>query len=277
MPTLHVFKSNNPSFILHHTLDSHPLDASFWMHVHDEYEILYLVSGDVEYCVETSVYPMKPGSLLIARCMETHRARILSSAPYERYCINFSASCIKELDPDGQLLLPFLNRPLGQGNLFLPEDFTRLSPEGLFHAISENSNDQSLEKILIYLYPLLGEISHAFSMREQIPSGTSVSTIDRMVEYVNSHLFEDLSLDMLSSKFYLSTSQISRLFKNATGSSFWNYVQFKRLAAAQQMLREGRSAKQACEASGFNDYSVFYRAYVKRFGFPPSSDCHCDN
>lgn len=272
MPTLYDFESKNPAFSFHHSTDPHPMDPNFLMHVHDEYEILYLISGNIEYYVETSVYQMKPRSLLITRCMETHRVHILSSAPYERYCINFSASCLNGLDPSQKLLLPFLNRPLGQGNLFLPEDFTRIDPQGFLQAMSEASEAKTLDDMLIYLYPLLGEICHAFSHRQQFALNTPKSNIDKIVEYVNSHLFDELSLELLSTIFYLSTSQISRLFKNATGSSFWNYVQFKRLAAAQQLLREGKTAKQACEASGFNDYSVFYRAYVKRFGSSPSSD-----
>ncbi len=267
MPTLHEYKSLAPSLSFHHTLDLSPDEKDFQMHIHDEFEILLLISGDIEYCVETAVYPMKAGSLLITRHMEAHRTHILSKAPYERYCINFSAGCLEALSEKNDILSPFLNRPLGQGNLFLPDSFQNFKPLDFFKAMEKNS---SKEKILIYLLTLLFEINDAFSCRQFKKENENKNTIDCIVEYVNANLFNELSLSRLSAEFFLSASQISRLFKNATGSSLWNYVQFKRLAAAQQLLREGASASEAGEKCGFKDYSVFYRAYVKQFKVSPS-------
>ena len=37
------------------------------------------------------------------------------------------------------------------------------------------------------------------------------------------------------------------------------------------LLQSGESAKRAAEVCGFNDYSVFYKAYVKHFVEKPSA------
>ena len=83
-------------------------------------------------------------------------------------------------------------------------------------------------------------------------------------------LFEDITVEQLSGHFFLSVSQFSRLFKEATGASPWAYITAKRLISAREQLQSGISAKKAAERCGFKDYSVFYRAYVKRFGEKPS-------
>ena len=45
-----------------------------------------------------------------------------------------------------------------------------------------------------------------------------------------------------------------------------------RVTLAKEKILQGNCAKTACEESGFNDYSSFYRAYTKHFGVSPSSD-----
>jgi transcriptional regulator GlxA family with amidase domain len=92
------------------------------------------------------------------------------------------------------------------------------------------------------------------------------------LEYVNEHLFEDISIQSVADAFYRSRSQISRVFRQATGSSLWDYVTIKRLMAARAMIQRGESAISACTACGFSEYSSFYRAYKSHFGHSPKED-----
>ena len=70
--------------------------------------------------------------------------------------------------------------------------------------------------------------------------------------------------------FFISKSQLCRLFKKATGSTLWQYITIKRLTKARLMLREGEKPTKVCFACGFNDYSTFYRAYIKYYGHGPN-------
>ena len=123
--------------------------------------------------------------------------------------------------------------------------------------------------ILSRVLVLLSEISALWSDEKETGSEGSAP---ELVSYVNRHLFEPLSLGSISRTFSLSTSQVSRLFKEATGTSLWDYVSMKRLLSARARLLRGDSAQAACLACGFSDYSAFYRAYRKRFGCAPSDD-----
>ena len=50
------------------------------------------------------------------------------------------------------------------------------------------------------------------------------------------------------------------------------YIQHRRLQYAQALIENGYTAAMASSMAGFSDYSGFYRAYVKRFGGPPSKE-----
>ena len=64
-------------------------------------------------------------------------------------------------------------------------------------------------------------------------------------------LFESITLEQIAGHFFLSISQFSRLFKEATGASPWAYITAKRLIRAREYLQDGLSAKktQKCAAS----------------------------
>ena len=92
----------------------------------------------------------------------------------------------------------------------------------------------------------------------------------QLVAYVNAHLFDELSVKQVADAFYLSSSQVSRIFTKNTGISLWGYVKLKRLLSAQAMLARGEPDGKVCTVCGYNDYSSFYRAYCMQFGHSPT-------
>lgn len=260
---------------LHHQLDDHPKDEDFAMHVHDNYEIMYFVQGTGKYLVEGSVYPLTPGSILLMRPTESHRIKILADVPYERYVIYFYPELMKPADPEGLLLEAFHKYPLGHGNLYLPHEFKEENPIDLIESMCISHKDEQERRLAIttHLFPLLGSIRKAFlQKKEQDRPDSGQGQAEKIIHYVNRHLTDDLSVEVLASRFFLSPSQFSRLFKQATGSSVWAYITIKRLMLARNQIRNGMHPTQACLACGFRDYSAFYRAYTARFRKTPKQD-----
>ena len=95
---------------------------------------------------------------------------------------------------------------------------------------------------------------------------------NEILAYINSNLSRELSLDLLSKRFFISKNHLNRIFKIATGVTVWEYVKLKRLIMARNSILTGSSAIEACQNSGFNDYSAFYRAYKERFGVSPKGN-----
>lgn len=254
---------------IRHAVDECPDDKDFNMHIHQQCEIYFFITGSVEYLVEGFKYPLSENSLMIMRPSESHKARITGSERYERFALNFPLSFVNDIDPKGILTDAFINRPLGKNNMLSAFDIDTEQVKNLFMEMCY-SDDEYEKQVTIktYLLMLLNLIKKAYSRLENSKYAPD-STEGKIVLYVNKHLFEDISIPKLSKHFYLSASQFGRIFKNATGASPWEYITKKRLTVAKEMIHQGLSAKTACEKCGFNDYSSFYRAYTKLFGCSP--------
>lgn len=257
---------------IRHAIDEKPDDKYFTMHIHEQFEIYFFLAGNVEYLVEGSKYPLEENSLMVMRPAESHKPKIVGSEKYERYAINFPMSFLQSIDPQGRLLNAFLERPLGKNNMYNAEELDMAFVSRLFLEMCSGKDDYERQlTIKTHLLILLDMINRGFS-KKGIVEHKRQSVGERMVLYVNNHLFEDISVPALAKHFYLSPSQFSRVFKQATGAAPWEYITKKRLTAAKEKIRSGSSAQDACESCGFGDYSSFYRAYIKHLGCAPKED-----
>ena len=66
-------------------------------------------------------------------------------------------------------------------------------------------------------------------------------------------------------------ADMAKAFAKELGVSVHHYITDKRLLKAHLLLLSGASAGEACAASGFGEYSSFFRLYKKRYGKTPSA------
>lgn len=264
---IRLFEYQDADLFCHHSLDESPSPSEFYMHAHERMEILYFLSGDAQYLVEGSVYPLHPGELLIMNRAEAHKLQLLSAQPYERIVMHFSPSVLRGFDPDGLLLRVFAEKPLGRQNHYASPKFSAL--------FSEFDAPGSPEHLRIHMLLILANVLYTLcSLSEAAASAADkpVSVSQQILQYVNLHLFEDISLSSVSRAFFLSASQLGRVFRQATGSSVGEYIRVKRLLAARERIVAGSTPTDTCAACGFQDYSTFFRAYKAKFGCTPSHD-----
>ena len=267
----HIFTFRDDEIYSHHTYDEHPKAENFQMHAHEWMEIFYLLSGKCSYLVEGTRYDLQPGDIIVLRSAETHMLDIGEDEPYERIAIHFSPALLASVPRNEHFLRPFVDRPLGQRNLYRSDE----TGDGRLKAAFAGFDFEGIGDIKLNLVSrlmlFLTVLSAVFEKQsDNTPAEDSFQS--QLVAYVNEHLFEDISLQSISDAFYRSRSQISRVFRQSTGSPLWEYVTIKRLLAAQAMLHRGVSASEACLACGFSDYSSFFRAYRAHFGHSPKSD-----
>ncbi|WP_428656106.1 AraC family transcriptional regulator [Runella sp.] len=96
--------------------------------------------------------------------------------------------------------------------------------------------------------------------------------ISFVLKYIRENITENLSIELLSEKAYMSESNFYRTFKHEMGSSPNDFIIEERLKLAESLLRNPKvSIKEAFMASGFNSFSYFCRIFKKKKNLSPTA------
>jgi AraC family transcriptional regulator len=95
--------------------------------------------------------------------------------------------------------------------------------------------------------------------------------LNRVIEFVESHLASDLCVSALAAVAGMSSYHFCRSFKQTTGITPHRYVLSRRMEQAKILLeKNGASLLEIAEQVGFNDQSQFTRVFHKMVGATPA-------
>lgn len=96
------------------------------------------------------------------------------------------------------------------------------------------------------------------------------ASVKEVMEYVEDHMGERISLEQMADKVFLSKPYLSTLFKKETGRKFSSYLQEVRLEKSRTLLKDTRlSVGKIAEQVGFFDSAHFSRAFKDHYGCSP--------
>lgn len=264
----------HPDYELQYKRDTYLKDVE--LHHHDFFEIYFLIAGDVTYLIESKIVHVMPGDLLLISPKELHQVCIQPEmSVYERYVLWVDPATIRRLSTELTDLYEGLdpNRP-GYGNQLRlkPEDRSRIQQlmEQLHRETSENGYGAELlrESLLTQLLVSINRLVAQQGTQPDEDTQTS-KAVTQVMNYVNLHYGEPLSLDMLAEKFYVSKYHLSHEFNRQVGTSVYRYIQKKRLLIARQLMAQGKRPNEVYNICGFGDYAGFYRAFKSEYGIGP--------
>lgn len=96
----------------------------------------------------------------------------------------------------------------------------------------------------------------------------------RIVEaklFIDTHFAEKIDLDNIATQASFSKYHFLRLFKGAYGKSPHQYLTEVRIGHAKELLSQGHSILDACEASGFDSVPSFTLLFKKQVGETPKA------
>lgn len=228
-------------------------------HVHPDCEIYINLTGDVSFAVEDAIYPIVPGSVIITKPYEYHHCVYHSDKAHKHIWILFSA------EQNEEIFDLFFNRKSGTGNLLV------LSPEQLDRVVSLCDRMQKMppsefEKHFLFfrLIQYLYDAESPEIADDHCPKGLKFA-----LNYMSQHMQEPISIQQLASLAHVSVNTLERHFLDNLNMTPSKYLKRKRLANAARLLSDGSSVADACEKSGFPDYSNFIALFRQNYGITP--------
>lgn len=114
---------------------------------------------------------------------------------------------------------------------------------------------------------------NVFSALGRIKSGrpkTDTEIIREVKRHIDEKYNEDLSLDSISERFFISKYQLSRIFKKEIGINYWDYITQVRMEKACLLIQNtDMKMYEIAEKTGYDDISHFSTAFKKYFGKSP--------
>jgi len=266
----------NEDFHLFHLRDSKGLEFEY--HYHEFDKIVVFLSGKAKYLIEGTTYDLRPWDILLVGNHLIHRAVISETDPYERIIIYINRDFVQKNSTEVTPLMRCFD-DAAQSRLYLlrPDGAETAKLEHILKRLEEaTGSDEFGADVMgnaefLRLLVLLNRIARSTECGERSILKYD-SQIAGVLNYINDNLSDELTIDSLSARSFLSKYYFMRRFKEMTGYTVHNYILLKRVLYASELLGNGTPATKAAMLSGFGDYSTFSRAYKKIYGEPPKKN-----
>lgn len=265
----------NSDFKMFHLTDQ--ISTEFEFHYHEFHKITIFISGNVQYFIEGKTYSLEPYDIVLVNRNDIHRVQVDSSVPYERIIVYISPGFMEAYRTDHyDLSYCFEKAKKEHSNVLRIHALEKSSlfkvTNRLERSFSDTEYAGDLYRQILFLEFMIHLNRAALKNRaEFLDTNLYNPKIVNLIQYINQHLTDSLTMDDLSARVYLSKYYMMRLFKAETGYTIGNYITYRRLLLARSLILKGVPITQACLSSGFQDYSTFSRAYKAEFQEPPRS------
>ena len=234
-----------------------PSDMSFGGEAHDFYELVYVESGEIEVTEDEEVYRLGEGDLILHAPMEFHRIR--SSGGTEPHVFNLSF--VAEGDLPEELT----------GGVFALDGARRAEFLEVFRFAldtwQENAAAPAISTEMQARLTLF--LLHLGERRAQDDKTAPVRAYHTLVRLMSETVAENLSLEEIAARSFLSVSYVKALFHRYAGIGPRAYYNALRLRTSCRLLAEGRSVAEVSEQMHFSSPNNFIRFFKAKTGATP--------
>ncbi len=252
-------------------------DYSFPLHLHNEFEVLRIYEGKTVFTVYGKKYTVEQGDIIFINSLVPHSSEIFAGA--RAFFVQFSVD-INSQD-DSTHLSKYLSRFINFDN----DSVVLIKKESIVNsAISdllENIRIENMERNHAFDEFIKADIHRIIAVlyREKIIKSPysffkseNVAKIVPVLEYIDAHYNEEITLSDLSDILNVNESYLCRLFKRIVNTSVVQYLNFVRVCKAEKMLiSTDKSISEIAFDTGFSSVSYFNRTFKKHKFTTPSS------
>lgn len=246
-------------------------ECSAW-HAHDFVEISIVLEGESYYTIGDQTLIASAGTVMLFNPEVYHKDEQKSSTSSHQLHIG-----IRDFALEGYQRNYF---PFDSPVIRFKEGKDRFLNK-CWQLIEENNRRQYSYEVMLkaIIMEMIVEILRSDNARQIAPARLKSKEtekekqeiVNNIIYFLEKHHSEDISLETISDRMYISPTYISKVFKEETGESPINYLIKLRLQRAKDLLESQQiTVKEAAQLVGYQDAYHFSKLFKKHYGKSPS-------
>lgn len=249
--------------------------ANFSSHWHTALEIIMPLEGNYAAQILSNTYELEPGDIFIIPAGTIHS---LQAPPKgARFIYIFELNFLSQL-PGYHFVQNMLSQPMKISYDDDPDYYAQQAH--LILSLAEHYWGQSVTKemnlyaCLLSFFAKIGEKNIGVlpaNTGMSLKNSSVVNQLSMVLDYMDEHFSESITLEQAAQVAGFSKFYFTRLFKDYTNHTFYEYLTEKRIHAAEQMLLMPKlPVTEVSIQAGFSSLSSFNRTFKRNKGCSPT-------
>ena len=235
--------------------------------IQTELLIIFLLEGEMNLRYQEERYQMKAEDIILINPGVSYE---IEKARDALYGVASFSMCLTTSILESRHMIFYCNSVIDDGHSYqdLRDIFFQLTAEYTSRAHQTNCY---LDSLMLKLLDCLVENYQINQESMEAYESENDARMREIMQYILANLDQEISLNELADRMFVSTSTLSRIFKKSTGVYFADYVMQLRVKTALGLLKYSeQNMTQIAMTSGFSNSASFNRAFRKVMGETPT-------
>lgn len=244
-------------------------------HTHNAVEIYLNLTDVPNILLGSNVIPFPRNTMLLIPAYCIHKVIAPESWIYERYILTIHTAWLEHIiGKDFNEKYGYLKDAQNPLVFHLKEEDAKKFAAQFF-SLLQCSNADQFKKLQIFFSVLSGihcmvgsNMGNAAEYYDEPAQGTA-GLVSAMMNYINTHLCENITVKDVADSLYLNHDYAARIFKKYVNTTVKQFTVLQRVTKAKQLLLEDHSVSETQSMLGFNSYEHFFKTFKKVTGMTP--------
>lgn len=248
-------------------------EEEYATHHHPAVEVILCVEQSYHVTVTNQSFTLHPGDILI---IPPHLLHSIESKKGARFIGLFNIDMLNAFS-DFKTLTPALLTPHLLNPELAPQTYDKVYKTFMkiidYYFSNEIMWEFSIYSEILKLLALIGQYRYGNPLHDSKLDKSASENYEKfatLLTYVDSHYANEITLEQAASLVGFSKFHFSRLFKEFTNCTFYDYLSQTRIQAAKRLLSTGTSITDIAFQTGFNSLTSFCRCFKKYTDLSPS-------
>lgn len=247
------------------------------LHWHKTFEVIMPLTNYYDVVAEDKTYHLLPGEIFFVPPGTLHEC--IAPSEGTRFVFLFKMTDLQNLNGFARIQ-PLLTEPILFNQASFPsiyDDIFRLLlriKDEYFMQSEHELYELAIHSMLLEILTLIGyNLLHRENKEEKSSQNNKKYTklFNSLLQYIEAHYTEEITLESMADKMGFSKYHFSRLFKEYTSFTFCDYLNYRRIKAAESLLEDPEiSVTEVAVNTGFTSIPTFNRLFRKYKGCTPT-------